>query len=144
MILGRVIERDFPWTGPVTHHHNYDRFRAQVVLCQDRSYHRLLHRRTRAYRASGHADWRRCLHCEEHDDPGELTITQDDQAHHPHCITTYIRLFTKSASAPRLPSASRREAKIIEKYEALWKKNPPRTKKWGWKAKVNHQEEEAT
>ena len=33
-----------------------------LVICESRAYHRLLHRRMRALKACGHANWRKCLY----------------------------------------------------------------------------------
>jgi len=42
-----------------------------LVICPDDSYHHLLHRRTRAYRACGNANAYKCRHCKKWDLPGE-------------------------------------------------------------------------
>ena len=44
-----------------------------LVICPDRSYHFLLHQRTRALEVSGHAHWRPCEVCTEHDDPSNMS-----------------------------------------------------------------------
>lgn len=52
----------------VIHHVNEqpaDNGNCNLVVCQDSAYHALLHRRTRAYDATGHADWVRCRFCKE-------------------------------------------------------------------------------
>jgi hypothetical protein len=43
-------------------HHN-------LVICQDKAYHRLLHSRRRALLACGNPNWRPCVFCGNHDDP---------------------------------------------------------------------------
>ena len=52
------------------HHHNGK----QLVICQNCAYHFLLHQRTRAYEACGHANWRKCAFCKQYDDLNNLTI----------------------------------------------------------------------
>ena len=61
----------------VVHHVNEDEndFRnCNLVICQDEGYHKLLHQRTRAYRACGHADWRMCTRCKQYAPVSELHI----------------------------------------------------------------------
>lgn len=45
-----------------------------LVVCQGTSYHQVLHRRTKALRECGHANWRRCHFCHQWDDPENLYI----------------------------------------------------------------------
>lgn len=50
-----------------------------LVICQDRAYHMLLHVRTRAFHACGNASFRRCAGCGQWVDPAEIRTT------HRHC-----------------------------------------------------------
>ena len=43
-----------------------------LVICQDRKYHNLLHKRKRAYDACGHPDWIKCQICLEYGPPEEI------------------------------------------------------------------------
>ena len=47
---------------------------ANLVVCQDRSYHFLLHARQRAYDATGSADALQCRFCQQHDAPASLRV----------------------------------------------------------------------
>jgi hypothetical protein len=52
--------------GVEVHHVDEDKAHnrhANLVACQDHSYHSLLHVRRRALLACGHADWRQCYFC---------------------------------------------------------------------------------
>lgn len=74
--------------GAVVHHHSAN----QLVICQDDTYHKLLHVRERAIKACGHAGWRKCKICKKYDDPANLYI----QAHNRHvfhreCAALYQR-----------------------------------------------------
>jgi hypothetical protein len=54
--------------GVVVHHVNSDPSDSSprnLVICEDQGYHLLLHRRQRALRACGHADWFRCRYCRQ-------------------------------------------------------------------------------
>lgn len=46
--------------------------RGNLILCQDRAYHMLLHRRARALRSCGNADWRKCPYCKQYDAPRNM------------------------------------------------------------------------
>lgn len=43
-----------------------------LVICQDATYHKLLHRRQKALLACGHADWRYCDICRRYDHPSSM------------------------------------------------------------------------
>ena len=73
----------------VVHHHTPE----QLVVCQDQSYHLFLHRRKRAYEACGHADWRKCVHCKNYDDPVKLTFPKKGQPFHRECVNAYNRKY---------------------------------------------------
>ena len=47
---------------------------SNLVVCPDRSYHRLLHIRARALEACGNADARKCVYCKEHDSVDNMQI----------------------------------------------------------------------
>lgn len=74
LIAEKALGRRLP-KGVQVHHVDQDRSNdanTNLVICQDASYHRLLHRRQAAYDASGHASWRKCHICKKHDDPVNL------------------------------------------------------------------------
>lgn len=59
------------------HHINgddHDNRPQNLLLCEDQAYHLLLHQRMRAYKASGHANYRKCARCAEWDDPARMRI----------------------------------------------------------------------
>lgn len=70
----------------VVHHHT----KTQLVICEDSRYHNLIHKRTRAYIASGHADWLLCRHCKNHDDPKNLSVS-GKLVYHKSCEAVYQR-----------------------------------------------------
>ena len=93
--LGRFL-RD----GVEVHHVNrlrWDNRNANLVICQDRSYHRLLHMRAEALKVCGHAEWRKCKFCKEYSPVGELVtgyVRSNGYAlspYHQRCQTLYRR-----------------------------------------------------
>ena len=52
-----------------------------LVICQDQSYHMLLHRRQRALEACGNTNWRPCRICKEYDDPQNMYGLRGEYRH---------------------------------------------------------------
>lgn len=61
--LGKFLNPKHP-----VHHHTD----TQLVICENNGYHRIIHQRTRAYEACGHANWLKCKFCKQYDDPKNL------------------------------------------------------------------------
>lgn len=75
--------------------HHWDENRANndpsnLLICPDRAYHNLIHRRTRAYNACGHADWRYCQWCGKYEPPGKLRLSAH-VAYHRECNNANAR-----------------------------------------------------
>ncbi len=80
--------------GEEVHHANErkgDNRRENLVACQDREYHMLLHTRRRALLACGHADWRRCVFCRVYSPPSDLIRYAKRAVTHYACRTAYYR-----------------------------------------------------
>lgn len=82
----------------IVHHHNGkkddNKTPGNLVICQDIAYHLLLHQRMRAYKVSGHANWRKCQFCKKYDDPENMRIYNAPShkipiAHHKACLNSY-------------------------------------------------------
>lgn len=61
----------------VVHHVNEiktDYRNENLVICQDKNYHNLLHARMRAQAACGNANWLKCSYCKKYDDPSRGTV----------------------------------------------------------------------
>jgi hypothetical protein len=82
-VLGRVLP-----DSAVVHHVNdarADNRKANLVICQDDRYHRLIHNRRRALRACGHVDWRLCCVCQTWDAPRNLVRYSQRAVAHAIC-----------------------------------------------------------
>lgn len=93
LVVERILGHGLP-SGAVVHHVNgirNDNRPENLVVCPGRAYHAFLHRRTRAYDACGHVDWRRCVHCGVHGDPGDMKRVGNG-FNHTICNHEYQRL----------------------------------------------------
>lgn len=94
LVCEKVLGKYLP-PGVVIHHVNEDRTDNRpenLVICQDKAYHNLLHRRMKALRACGHADWLKCGYCKQYDDPKNLRlIPKSSSQHHTKCLREYMR-----------------------------------------------------
>lgn len=81
--------------GAVPHHVNEiksDNSPSNLVLCENRAYHNLIHKRARALKECGHADWLRCKFCHQWSSPDSLyTIVKNGEtvSWHRSCIQLY-------------------------------------------------------
>lgn len=75
--MGKPLRR-----GAIVHHVDENPLNntpTNLVVCPDRSYHMLLHRRQAAYDACGHYDWLRCRFCGKYDDPVNLHVHRSER-----------------------------------------------------------------
>jgi hypothetical protein len=67
--------------GVIVHHHTD----TQLVICESQAYHLLLHRRMKALRTCGHANWRKCEICRKYDNPNNL-CSNGNHIYHKQCM----------------------------------------------------------
>jgi hypothetical protein len=85
-VLGHYLDPKHP-----IHHVDEDRGDnefSNLVICEDHTYHRFLHARMRALKACGHANWKKCKHCKEYDDPKNIIIFGRN-VYHKKCNNEY-------------------------------------------------------
>jgi hypothetical protein len=87
VIAEKAFGKPIPLTAEIHHvnENRADNTNSNLVICQDLPYHRLLHRRLRAFKNSGHADWRKCTFCKQYDDVKNLTINTGGSVFHHLC-----------------------------------------------------------
>lgn len=87
LLAEKILGKSLP-DGVVVHHTDCVRGKVDplgIVICPDDTYHRLLHRRTKAFDACGNADWRRCNFCKQYDSPENLIFDSFSHALHREC-----------------------------------------------------------
>jgi len=91
ILIGRELE-----TTEDVHTHTD----GSLVVCENRAYHMLLHQRTEALEACGHADWRKCQRCGEYDDPVNLEIYKSGSVLHEECRRQKRKVESESIFQP--------------------------------------------
>jgi hypothetical protein len=92
MVVATRHGRPLPTTAQI-HHVNgdgTDNRGANLVVCQDDAYHKLLHQRQRALAACGHPDWRKCPLCKMYSPLGEMHVTPSGHTYHRACNISYL------------------------------------------------------
>jgi len=88
LVAERALGKRLP-KGAVVHHVDGDRrndSNDNLVICPSAAYHQLIHVRTRALEACGHADWLHCFQCGKYSPPSELrTYEPSGNRWHPQC-----------------------------------------------------------
>ncbi len=92
-VYDHILLAEKAFGGPLppkveVHHHTKE----QLVICQDRAYHKLLHMRQRALKAGGKANWRKCKYCKQYDAPENLTFWLGQSPLHKECKRIYDRI----------------------------------------------------
>jgi hypothetical protein len=78
LLAEKALGRPLPF-GAKVHHLNGSKDCGPIVVCENQSYHMLLHRREKALRECGHANWRKCVYCKNYDDTASLFVAPPDK-----------------------------------------------------------------
>ncbi len=94
LIAERVLGKPLP-PGAEMHHVDGNRLNnahSNLVICQNTTYHKLLHTRQQALNATGDPRKRRCVRCFQWDDVKNMAHhSQNERFAHPACSAAYIR-----------------------------------------------------
>ena len=82
LIAEKALGKPLPLTARV-HHHGPIKDQC-LVICENNAYHLYIEARYRAWKACGHADWRKCRFCQKYDEPSNLLI-HDRHVQHASC-----------------------------------------------------------
>lgn len=109
LVAERAIGRPLP-AGAVVHHVDGDGSNnepANLVVCQDRAYHALIHQRERALKACGDPDALPCAFCKVHDRAENMiphgTLSRNRWTHR-ECRNRYNRAYHRRRNAARKES----------------------------------------
>ena len=81
--LGRYLP-----SGAEVHHVDENKSNnvpGNLVICENRAYHALLHKRARALAACGNPAAHRCYFCGQYDKQGDIFVTKQGKSHHRRC-----------------------------------------------------------
>lgn len=87
--LGRLLPE-----GAQVHHVDEDKSNnkpGNLVICQDQTYHKLLHLRARAYKATGDPSQRCCVFCRCWSTINLMSVHAHERYYHKSCATDYQR-----------------------------------------------------
>jgi hypothetical protein len=93
LVAEKAMGRTLPKHHAI-HHVNgdpSDNTPSNLVVCEDAAYHMLLHKRLRALRACGHAEWLRCRICKGYSPAPEMYVHQSGQQRHRACHARKMR-----------------------------------------------------
>jgi len=95
LIAEKVLGKPLPPKAEIHHvdENPLNNNKNNLVICEDRAYHFLLHRRKKAYDASGHKNWVKCCFCQQYDDPENMYIYPNTpQGIHRECHNKHVRV----------------------------------------------------
>ena len=87
-VIGKFLDPKHP-----IHHHHDDAHNTTLVICENNFYHQLLHKRTKALKECGHANYIKCVYCKQYDDPKYLIIGKN--IYHGFCQIKFRREYYK-------------------------------------------------
>lgn len=64
---------------------------SNLVICPSTQYHRILHQRAKALAACGNAGWKKCVYCQQWDDPKNMWNGKSQASRHRACQAEYYR-----------------------------------------------------
>jgi hypothetical protein len=73
LVAEKALGKYLPHTAEVHHVNEVNNIPSNLVICQDAAYHKLLHARTRALKACGNPNYRKCTYCQTWDHPKNLS-----------------------------------------------------------------------
>ena len=133
VVAEKALGKQLP-KGAIVHHANeirHDNSPANLVLCPNQAYHKLLHQRMRAKKMCGNANWLKCCYCKKYDDPKKMSFrAKGHQAYHSICINKYHRDYKaknyEKMRAYHLKYQEENKTHIQELGREYWERNKKR------------------
>lgn len=91
ILIGEKVLGKSLTSGVVIHHFPSIKNFTNLIICQNKSYHKLLHRRYRAFLVSGNPNFRKCFVCKNYDDPKNL-----HRNYHKKCWNIYHKEYREN------------------------------------------------
>lgn len=111
-VAERILGKPLPAEAEV-HHLNRigtDNAPANLVICENHAYHMLIHARTRALKACGNPNWRKCSFCKCWDDPANMNCSgaaiKSPSFYHQECHREHNRLYMAAKRAAKKADSS--------------------------------------
>ena len=112
LMAEEAMGKSLPLGAEIHHFNGYENKKGNLVICQDRAYHELLHQRKRAYDVCGNASWRKCWICKEYDDvENMIKYCSNTTYHHMECQKKYTKEYYE------------KNKKYINEYSKQYKQN---------------------
>lgn len=92
LVVEKALGKHIPKTSDVHHLDGNvkNNSNSNLVLCENRKYHMLLHQRQRAKDACGKPNFLKCCYCGEYDDPGNMAVYRNGtHGRHQKCDREY-------------------------------------------------------
>lgn len=138
-VLGEVLPRT-----AIVHHVDgniRNNRKDNLVICENQTYHILLHTRQKAYIATGDPNKRKCMFCKKYDNPTNLYFRPDGKgAYHKKCKRNSMRIWLKNNSEKHRQKGREYKRKWINKGNNREKVNQY-LKEWRAKQKQSEGEQ---
>jgi len=88
----------------VVHHVDGDKandLNSNLVICQNNSYHIMLHQREKSIKNCGHANWYQCRFCKKYGPIGEITRSIQGHSFHRSCRNEFLKIKRQKENASK-------------------------------------------
>lgn len=92
LIIEAIIGKYLPITAIIHHidENSLNNQNTNLIVCESNAYHKLLHKRMRAFIACGYASWLKCRFCKQYDNPINLHLIRNGNGgYHSECQSKY-------------------------------------------------------
>lgn len=101
LVAEKILGKPLP-KNAVVHHidgNGLNNNKNNLVICENDTYHKMLHRRRKAFLACGSASWLPCCYCGMYDSVENLYINPRGSQRHIECHKKYMAKYNKEKRA---------------------------------------------